>query len=306
MKQFLKNVSIILLLIFGGSMLLSLGSLWSLRNSSFYKPSFLVNDVKETTFDYIVLGASTGLITLNTNAIDSITHAKGLNLSIDDSALSTHYTMLHHFLAQGKTASYCILAPSNTSYDLKINKFSNNDYRFLPYVDRNYVYDHYDRYSVKEANILKYSKYLPMLGISYYNAELFYPSVLSAFKPKRRNRFDAKGNYSYPVKHFKSHSIEDRQSFDVDFSNPYLIKIKELCDQHNIKLICYFSPMKNRKATIVNNDYISINHSAFITDEKYFFDGIHVNSMGRELASVRFAEQFKNIMQDFKFKENID
>lgn len=298
MKLFLRNTALILVCILGIATLIASGSLWALRQSDFYKPSFLVNAVNDTHFEYIILGASTGLTTLNTNVIDSITNANGLNLSLENTALSTHYLMLKHFLAEGKTTSYCILAPSNTSYDLRINRLSDNDYRFLPYINRDYVYNHYNQYATKDAKILAYSKVLPMLGVSYYNVEVFYPSLSSFFNPRKRNRFDAKGNYAYPVKNIENRPINSRDTFDVDFSNSYMKAIKKLCDQNGIQLICYFTPMKNRAVNVVNRDYTVINHSGALANTRFFFDGIHVNSLGREASSIAFAEAFMKIKKD--------
>lgn len=292
MNAFLKNVGVILIVVIGLATLLSAASLWALRSSSLYKPSFLVTTVKDDSFDYIILGASTGLTTLNTKVIDSMTNTKGLNLCIEDSSLATHYLMLQHFLAEGKTTSYCILAPSNTSYDLKVNTLSDNAYQFLPYIQRDYVYEHYGQYDSAPAHLLKQSKWLPMLGVSYYNTELFYPSLVSLFNPKKRNRFDTKGNYVYPVKNMVDAPIVYHESFEVDFSNPYMKAIKTLCDRQGIQLICYFTPMKRRSVNVVAMDYTFINHSAILVNEQYFFDGIHVNAAGREASSIAFAKQF--------------
>jgi hypothetical protein len=169
MRLFLKRLGFILLIFISASCIISFGSLWSLRQSSFYKPSFLVNDINEKAFDYIVLGASTGLTTLNTNVIDSVLHTNGLNLSMDDTALSSQYLMLQHFLAQGKTTKYCILAPSAPSFDAKNVNLSDNDYRFLPYIYNNYVSDYYGQYSSQPAQLLKWSEWIPTLGVSYFN-----------------------------------------------------------------------------------------------------------------------------------------
>lgn len=292
MKVFLQKIAIISIVVIGTSTLISAGSLWALRNSSFYKPSFLVNDIQDDSFDYIILGASTGLTTLNTHIIDSIANTKGLNLSMDDTALATQYLMLQHFIAEGKSTTYCILAPSNTSYDMQINSLGDNDYRFLPYVGRDYVYNHYQQYPSNQAKFLGYSKFLPILGVSYYNAELLYPSINSLIYPKKRNRFDAKGNYSYPPQKFEDIPITQRDTFEVDFSNSNMKAIQSLCDTHGIQLICYFTPMQFRYAKVVNNNFTTINHSGALNSKQYFFDGIHVNSLGREKSSIAFAKRF--------------
>ena len=67
-----------------------------------YKNQFVKNGVKETEFDYVVLGSSTGLTTLDTKLIDEKMYTSGLNISMDDTSLSSHYLMLQYFLSLGK------------------------------------------------------------------------------------------------------------------------------------------------------------------------------------------------------------
>lgn len=275
-------------------MIISIGSLWSLRQSSFYKPSFLVNDIKEKQFDYIILGASTGLTTLNTKTIDSVLQTNGLNLAMDDTALSSQYLMLQHFLAQGKSAKFCILAPSATSFEVDNNEISGNDYRFLPFINSDYVSDYYKAFSKQPAPLLHWSKWVPMLGVSYFNAELFYPSLLTVVTPKKRNRFDDKGNYNYPINNSIDKPIVNTKMLPIDFKNPYANKIKALCELHNIKLICYFSPMQTKKVVTETTGFTIINHSNLLKNEMFFFDEKHVNNNGRYISSIQFANTFKS------------
>ena len=297
MRLFLKRLGFVVLLFVGISMLISVGSLWSLRQSSFYKPSFLVHALPETTFDYIVLGASTGLTTLNSQVIDSVLHTKGVNLSMDDTALSTQYLMLQHFLAQGKTTKVCVLAPSVKDYDVRTNELSGNDYRFLPYISTTYVSDYYKQFQGVDAKVLAYSRWFPMLGVSYYNAELFYPALLALVQPEKRNRFDATGNYVYPESKKASSLINDLKPIPLHFKNPYLYKIKALCQANDIDLICYISPMEGKKVMVSSTDFSVINHSDLLTDSKYFFDAIHVDATGRQVASEQFANDFKALRE---------
>ena len=118
-------------------------SLYCLKNSSFYKPQFLYHEVNEPKFDYIIIGSSIGLTGLDTQLIDSICNKKGLNLCIDDTSLSSNYLMLQHYYAQNKKVDYCIVAVSSWDLANKNPAISNNDYRFLPFVNRNYVYQYY-------------------------------------------------------------------------------------------------------------------------------------------------------------------
>lgn len=298
MGVFLKKIGLLLVSLIVIANLLSYASLWCLRQSSFYKPSFLVNGVVENNFDYIVIGASTGLTTLDTKVIDSITGNSGINLSIDDTSISSQYLMLQYFLALGKTTKTCVIAPSITSIDKQTFSVSANDYRFLPYVNRSYVLDYFDSFSGTDAHVLSRSHYFPMVGVSYYNAEVFYPSLLSAFQPKRRNRFDSKGNYTYPVQKIKPEIIEDRKIIKLKYENLDLKKIKTLCDKKGIKLICYISPIKKGIVEDVETDYEIINHSAKLMNTRYFYDDVHVNSLGRKVISEHFANEISTCFTD--------
>jgi hypothetical protein len=298
MSDFLKKIGILVVSIFIITNLLSYFSLWALRQSCFYKPSFLVNSVLENDFDYIVLGASTGLTTLNTRVIDSVTGKKGINLSVDDTSISSQYLMLKHFLAEGKTTKICVIAPSITGFDELTESINNNDYRFLPFIGRSYVSDYFKSYSGTNASLSAKSRFVPMLGVSYYNAELFYPSLVSVFQPDRRNRFDASGNYTYPVKNSISEIIKNRKAIKLEFKNPDLKKIKALCEKENIELICYISPIKTASVSSVHSDYNIVNHSDVLMTTNYFFDDVHVNSFGRQLISERFANELSVYIKD--------
>ncbi|WP_204346103.1 hypothetical protein [Psychroserpens algicola] len=293
MTLFLKKFGILFLGFICLATALSFGSLWALRQSSFYKPSFLANAVDESKFDYVILGASNGLTTLNTKVIDSVLAIDGINLSMDDTAVSSQYLMLQHFLAEGKQTKYCILASSPSSFDFKRNAINDNDYRFLMYANRSYVSDYYKQFSGKRASLLYHSKWMPTLGVSYYNAELFFPSMMSLVRPNKRNRFDEKGNYTYPVFQIEDELITDIEEMPIAFSNAYVKKIKGLCDANGITLICYISPIKTKYATINSVPFNVINHSNGLNNMKYFHDEIHVNTLGREASSLNFANDFE-------------
>ncbi len=297
MKSFAKKIGFVLIAIVGVTTLISIGSLWSLSHSSFYKSSFLVNDVEQDNFDYIILGASNGLTTLNTKLIDSLSQTTGLNLAMDDTALSSQYLMLQHFLAEKKSAKYCVLASSPGSFDILNTDINDNDYRFLMYVNRPYVSNYYGNFKTFRSKLAHHSKWMPVLGLSYYNAELFYPSLMAIASPNRRNRFDDRGNYNYPNFETRDEAISEFKEIPILFKNSYVSKIQELCSQNNMKLIIYISPMEGQIGVINTNDYQVLNHSAVLKNKKYFHDKIHVNSLGRYEASSVFAEDMKHLFQ---------
>ncbi|PKP25179.1 MAG: hypothetical protein CVU03_09215 [Bacteroidetes bacterium HGW-Bacteroidetes-2] len=296
MKKGLYHIGLYGLLTILLANLLAWSCLWSLRQAAFYKPGFLVNQVTETHFDYIILGSSTGLTTLNTVRIDSLIHTNGLNLSMDDTGLPSQYLMLQHFLAENKTAGVVVLVINPWEGATTTVALSDNDYRFLPFINRPYVQQHFSAISEKGLPVLAWSRYAPMLGVSYYNAELTAPSLLALWQPERRNRFDARGNYVYPNDGF----VFDKKptTTHLHMEHPYLQKITEVCSKNGIALLLYQPPIY---ATEVKDSLTPnfINHSTLFKDKTYFYDAMHVNAKGRKEASSQFAEVFKRKIKSF-------
>lgn len=292
MKKFLTKIALytfFILLIGNGIAYLSL---YVLGKSQLYKNQFVKNGVQEKHFDYVVLGSSTGLTTLDTKLIDKTLNTSGLNISMDDTSLSSHYLMLQYFLSLGKTTDQLILCVTPGDLQNPINELNNNDYRFLTEVQDTLVYNYYDRLEKNGLKVLTYSRYLPLLGISYYNNELFYPSIYAFLKPTKRNRFDDKGNYTYPQ---IVNNIEKRDvvTSKTSFINPSFLKIRKLCKEKGIDLIVYQSPIHGTNVIFPSTkEFRIINHSN-ILPEALFYDTIHVNSKGRTFCTLAFCEAFK-------------
>lgn len=282
MKRFIKKVVILIVICSALVALISYASLSVLKKSAFYKPSYLSQHVEPSNFDYIILGASTGLTTLNTELIDSLNHTKGINLAMDDTALATQYLMLQHFIYEGKSTDYCILAPSVFDFDVTDSVMSGNDYRFMMFNDRDYVQNHYSTFDGTDANLLKLSRWFPALGVAYYNVEILYPALQATVKPEKRNRFDANGNYVYPLSSSDDQKINTSTTFQIGFKNPWLMKIKALCETNNIKLIYYISPLQGYSVMAAPQINEVINHSDVLQNKKYFYDDIHVDRKGRK------------------------
>jgi len=295
MKAFLFKLSIYLVLFLLIVNLLAYGSLYVLKKSSFYKPSFLVNnfDQKED-LDYIILGSSRGLTTINSKQIDSELETNGINLSMDDTGLGTHFLMLQHFFESHYSSKICILNLDLGSAKRSIITLGDNDYRFTPFVDRDYVSNYFKNIDGRFLKILAYSKYLPFLAVSYYNFELFFPSLFTLNNLKKRHHFDSRGNFQYPKSSMPI--IEDRESSDfilLELNNPYLSKIKDICERNDCHLIYYIAPIYSHGIESDLNGNKLINHSNLLVDKKLFYDNIHVNSRGRYLSTNELISFFK-------------
>lgn len=298
MKKFLIKMGIwafSLFLLFNGIALLSL---YSLNRSDFYKPQYLGN-LKPGIYNYVVLGASNGLTTLNTKVIDSTIGTKGFNLSLDDSNLGSQYLMLKHFYELGNKTDFCILAILG-GLDEPNPKINDNDFRFLPLLNNLYVQEYF-RDMDQGYKPLYLSNFTPIYGVSLYNYELFFPSILSFINPRKRNRFDQFGNYSYPSTTKKKLPIEDKVIKKISITNPFFYKIKQICKANNTKLILYQSPLYNVEVILTDRNYLFINHSKEYFPLDMYYDNLHVDSKGSYYCSLKFADEFENI-KNVKFQ----
>lgn len=293
MKKFLLNIvknGLIALLVINGIAYLSLKLL---SKSEFYKPSYLVNHFDEgEQFDYILLGSSRALTTINTKQLDELNGTKGVNLSIDDTSLPSHLLMLKHFFNKGFSTKQVILNVDTQSFNTSAKNINNNDYRFAPFLFDEAIHEYYSDYENEGVKKLTYSKYMPFLSVAYYNAELFFPSIYSLIDDTRRNRFDEKGNYTYPENTFQFKG--ERKISNVNINNPLLQEVKELCDKNNVSLVLYIAPIRNYTINASTEiDVQLINHSGVINDDQLYYDLAHVNHKGRVVASSLLAKELK-------------
>lgn len=299
MKKFiLKSLTILIIFIIIGNGI-SIAFRYSLKNSSFFKPSFLLNNFKTTnTFNYFILGSSRGLTTIDTKQLDSELNMSGINLSMDDTDLKTHLLMLKHFYSSGYNSEYCILTLDESNFNKSDIKLGDNDYKFAPYIQKKYVQEHFLNYEKIALKPIYFSQYLPLLCFSYYNLQLIPASIISFTKPKYRHRFDEKGNYTYPISNHQTNSKKVR-NIKKTITNSLIKQIEKITSTNNTKLIIYVAPYKNLSLAI-NSSYTVINHSSIIENETYFYDPIHVNSKGRIIATSKFSESFKlNIKKEY-------
>lgn len=165
------------------------------------------------------------------------------------------------------------------------------DYRFLMYNKRDYIHTYYSTLETEnQLPVLSSTTYLPFLGMSYYNIELFFPSIVSLFKPKKHNRFNEVGDYSYPDKEY--HSDKKMKRKKINFHNKYFQQIVKLCQENKIKLLVYFPPIYKTEIYWENTNYSMVNLTNAFENIQYFYDEIHVNSKGKKRATRLIAKKF--------------
>lgn len=257
------------------------------KASKFYKPSFIANTIQDQNYDYIILGSSMGLTSINTILVDEFTGLKGLNASMDDTSFASHYLMLRHFVENLGNTKKCFVAINPSDISNPSPSYSTNDYRFIPFIHKPHVFEELNKRE-EGINPLKISYYQPFVATSYYNVELTATALQALIFPEKRNRFDEKGNFSYPVAGTPPNNKFNQET--LLWKNPYIDLMERLAKENGIELIYYQPPIYNTK--VINNDSSKsfLNHSDALGKASFFYDKIHVNKFGREQISIKFAE----------------
>jgi hypothetical protein len=276
MKHFFRVFKIVALSLIA-LQVISFMLLFSFRNSNFYKPGYAFRN-STNQYDFVILGSSRGLTSIDTKYLSQRIGQKGFNFSLDDSHIGTHELMLEHLIWNKIKLDTLFLVYENSSEVVK--KISSNDYRFLPFVHTAHTYGYLR--VMKETELLRASQYFPFAGLGYYNIELLFPSLLSFLKPNYRYHYDEYGDYSYPNRGSRLGEAGDKTA-ELNFNNVQLNRMYDRCSQEGIQLIILISPSFKTTFTYVG-DYKKFNVidlSQSVTDSTYFYDQLHLNSRGK-------------------------
>ena len=287
MNPFIKRIFMILLTAFVVLMAVSFCLLLSFRNSNFYKSTYAFRN-QHSTYDFIILGSSRGLTSINTRLLGQGLRQKGFNFSMDDSHIGTHELMLRHLLKNEIRFDTLFLVFENSLES--VSSLSSNDYRFLPFIHTQYVRSYFRSLSSEE--VYTAGDLFPFLPLAYYNIELTAPSVLALARPDFKYRFDEWGDYSYPV-HGKSVLEESVTDVHLNLNNRQLKNIRAICDLKNIVLIILITPSYHTYFKLSGDleDYNVLDISGTLGGSMYFYDRLHLNQIGKEKLTNILIEQ---------------
>jgi hypothetical protein len=297
MNRFLKEFAFNFFAVLMALQAISAMLLFFLGKGTFYKPQFLHNHFKNVSLDYYLIGSSTGLTTLNTSLIDRELNVNGINASMDDTDLSVHLLMIKEFLQYNPPPKKLILCINPWDINKNETEISTNAYRFLTYSNSPHVRAYLKDKDRTSLGILKNANWMPFAAIMYFNKEIIFPALFSIINPTYRNRFDEKGNYSYPNNKESAHMDTLQNKYSYDINSKYYHQIIELCNKNKMDLIVYQSPIAAE--SVLNKQLPGvlryINHSDFIYSPNFFYDGIHVNALGREACTLDFIDKVRDL-----------
>jgi hypothetical protein len=262
-----------------------------LKRSNLFKSTFVFNELKNKTLDYVIIGSSRGLTTLNSKLIDSLTGLNGFNASIDGGGIATNVLMLQHLIHNKVKFKYCIFTLDAIGIADNTYQFSKNTYRFVPFCQESYIQETMDKFEdCKEKSNFRASRFYPGFTVFENNKTLLTGAIKALINPKTRNLYDEKGNYTYPLGQPVDKTINFDTTEFAKYGTVYYDLLK-ICTQNNIKLITYIAPIEGQFLKVPYTKNL-INHSDLLDNTKFFADELHVNPIGRQIATSKFANFF--------------
>lgn len=296
MRSFLYRIILVLAVAFVLLECISFLLINRICHSNFYKPSVAFNN-QNKQYEYIILGSSRGLTTLDTKQVDEALGTKGYNFSIDDTGIQTHELTLEHLISCGIKFKYLVLAYDNTGLETTDLIIGANDHRFLPFIHRSYIHKYFRDRSKIGGQFYTLNRIFPFLGLGYFNIELLWPSIFASINPKYRYRSDNYGNYSYPNINSTAHSSNVKRLAKLNTNNQALNQILDICSENKITPILFYAP--HQDISIVSDNMSGIpldiaifNYSDSLSDSNGFYDHHHVNAEGRKAVTNIFIKDF--------------
>jgi hypothetical protein len=179
---------------------------------------------------------------------------------------------------------------------------NDNDHRFLPFVHQPYVYSYFHDRKAVGGGLYTSTKFLPFVGLGYFNIELLWPALLATFRPNRFYRADAWGNFSYPGNGLSETRNQPTDSLALYTQSPHLQQIRQFCAARRIQLVMYYSPKQNTTLQVPDpgtwgKNERFLNYCSLIDNPAQFYDVQHVNRLGRAAVTAKLAADVGPLLQ---------
>ncbi|MBS1778720.1 MAG: hypothetical protein JST70_05305 [Bacteroidetes bacterium] len=291
MKLFLKKVFTFLLSLFLIALIIQLGISAYIKNKNIADHDTW-HQIKNQYNDVIFLGSSRCYSQFDPDYFFEKSHLKALNLGIDGhSELSAHRLRLNYYLAYNTPPKFVILnfdpfISPDADYR-KQKSMYNKDcfarYAFLASGPNRWIADYY--------NFSPIERYVPLYALLKYRKLLnCFLSAKTTYQPFDKHNEDW-DTTKYPVNKSEvlNFYVLTKYYNDVKLS---LQRIKSICDQHNIKLICVQTPVYKDiyVAREFNNSkkicqeltipFFDCNSDPLTADPLNFYNANHMNVRG--------------------------
>jgi hypothetical protein len=267
----------------------------SYRNGEYFKTQWL-SKIKNKKYDYIVVGNSRVEKSISVSVFDQKVDTKGLNLGMENTTFSTFYLMLHLFFKNKNKADYVLLEFDHHNYHNFKDK--NQSHLFIPQINDSDIYSTLVDINSKYHII----RFLPFIGYGYYNFDWgihnFLNQKFKLFNFPFLENGDTKTFTNYST--FTDTGRKASYNYKSDL-NKYFLKIKNLCEKNNSRLITFTAPFFDKNVekgnikdikTILSEHQIEYHDysSLYFQRKDMFFDNNHLNRIGTTQFSKVLSE----------------
>ncbi|RKS50609.1 hypothetical protein BC962_2381 [Gillisia mitskevichiae] len=306
MKHFLKKIFAYLLIFI--CFLLVYGVVCDLLYKN--KNMFLGNtkrywqlSIKNTDYDYAVIGSSRAYGSIDVNLLDSLTDQNGINLGLDGSGFNENYVSVKLFLLNKNKLDKIYLQIDPYSFMSK-ESFSNSfyAYAYLPYWDSDETIKDVLH---EEIPLIKDSPfYIPYLGYFIYNNYYSPFQIINSFLKYdtfcENSEFNCINGNKLEKQSISNQPIITNAGI-LNFTmnkrdNYYYNQILELAAENNIQIITFTAPTLENLDNDFENFLQNIKSDIYfksgmdwMSQEKYFINHTHINFEGRKVFTTEFA-----------------
>ena len=250
----------------------------------------VINSIKKD-YDILILGDSRVKGNIIPSQLDSSLGMSSINLGIPSSNPLEILTMLKLYLHYFGKPKIVLVEIYNRINQLSADKLSRQG--FLQYYNSDIISSYFN-YSedVKfyKIPLYRYTKYRDLGWREFYK---------TIFKNYNSSFLNDKGYAPRDYKEFDNNFINTKNA-KLDLNNLHIDSIISLCDNEEIKLVFFTSPVfLNQNSDLINKleRYLPnyLNQTDIIKEKKYFNDNTHVNHDGAKIQTTHLSKYIKTI-----------
>lgn len=286
MKGFIKYILRTLLILVALMYLLEFAYNSIYKRGAYRNKVMWMHDIKDKSLDYAVFGSSRANNFVVPNIIFNTTGQKGLNLAIQASGPLEIELAVREYLARNTAKRFFIQVDYmyNQESPHRIGQLS-----WLPYIAEDAVYDIFKPYDDKYW----FYKNVPFYRYQMNDSRIGYRNVILS-KLKKGTDFQLTSGFTPTMGNLKK---DKPFNFSLDDKpNPHFITINAICEEKNIEVIYFTSPIYR---PVGNFDVLKkhlpnyYDFSTAVSNMELFSNPDHLNKKG--------AIVFTNLLVDWFF-----
>jgi hypothetical protein len=248
--------------------------------------------IRDANYDILFLGSSRCIHNIDPAIIDSSLKVKSFNFAFDASGLPEMYASLKVYLQfNAKPKLVCCQVDfwhPHENADILARQ------SFIKYHNKGIIDDYFNSFPDE--------KYLNIpLYVYVIHRDLGWREWLKSCFRNKEALEEVKLKKGYEAL-YTTNFIQKPDKYNCDTlqfkKNPYLLKIIDLCNKNDIKLLLFTSPIYRNNCDKYFENFNSyelpyLNQADMFKDTSYFRDRDHVNSRGAIIQTVEMSEYLK-------------